>query len=457
MSKLYYHQQEGIDFLKEKQGGFLAFAMGLGKTRIVLEYFKLLKSKGYKLLIICPLSLIECAWHDDINKFAPEMTFIDLRGKKRYDADIYAINYESLIQKKRYIEVVNLIRNNEFVCCLDESSRISNHKAKTTKAILSIRDFFKVKICLSGTPCSQNDTQWWSQCTFLRDDIVHKSFFGFKNTYFHLERNGSEMPLVQGVSKQVNQKLFMSGWKVAITEPKRLKLLESLKKVVLWRKLDECIDLPPETDEIREVIMSPEQTTAHKMMKKECIAEINEKAIVAQMALTKLMKLRQITSGFAFTPDGETQRFKTNPKLKELKATLEELGNEQAIIFFNFRAEAADIVGLLGDKCHLVDGSITNKTPFINDFKAGGRQYLVANIKSLAHGVTLTNARYCIYYSHSYSAEDFVQSRARIRRISQERPCFYIHLLCKDAIDRVIYDVLSKKQDALTIVEEMLK
>lgn len=457
MQGLYKHQQEGLEFLRRNSGGFLAYDMGTGKTRIVLEYFKEWHAKGYKLLVICPLSLVETAWRDDIQKFTPEFKMLNMHKKQRYEADIYVTNYEGLVSKKRFAEIHSLVSGGRFICCADESSRASNHKAITTKNLLALRNYFAARVCLSGTPCSQSEAQWWPQITFIKSGVLHDSFFGFKNTYFHLQRGNSSMPLAQGASKDIYKNLFSKGWKLSITPSRRDKLLERLRPVVMWRDIDSCVDLPEEVDEFRKVEMSEDQARAYKQMRLACIAEIQGKAIVAQVALTKLMKLRQITSGFAISPNGEAIRLSVNPKLNELQDLLEELGNEQAIIFVNFKAEVADIKSVLGGRCGYIDGDTPDKAPVINDFKDGRTQYLVANLQSMAHGVTLVNCRYVIYYSHSYSAEDFAQSRARIRRIGQKRTCVYVHLQCEGTIDEVIYSVLKRKGDAVELVAEMLK
>jgi superfamily II DNA or RNA helicase len=192
------------------------------------------------------------------------------------------------------------------------------------------------------------------------------------------------------------------------------------------------------------------------MMKQECITEIREKLIPATTALTKLVKLRTITSGFAYTPEGDAVRFTENPKIQELKEVLDELGDEKVVVFCNFKAEIEDIKAMLGSSCVTVDGETFDKSQAITTFRSGQVQYLIANEASISHGVTLIEARYMIFYSHSYSAEKFTQARARIRRIGQKGACVYIHLLCSGTIDEIILDVLKNKQDAVEVVRRLM-
>ncbi len=453
MNDLYEHQKEAISFLLKNQGGYLAYGMGLGKTRIILESFKAWKPMGYKLLVICPLSLINTAWKSDMEKFTPDLIMCDLHSKHRRPADVYVINYDALISPKRYAELVHIVTTQRFVCVLDESSMISNPRAKRTRNLLTMKHAFKIKVCMSGTPCSQSEEQLWSQITFLRDGILSPSFYGFRNTFFHLQRGRA----VASVNGSTMGEMMAKGWKLSITPQKREQLMTRLKPVMIMRKLDECVDLPDEIDQVRSVEMTQDQATAYKAMKQNAITEIKGKDIVAQIALTKLMKLRQITSGFAIDSDGYTTNLPVNPKLDELMETLQEIGNDQAVIFFNFKAEAADIKSRLSQDVCIIDGETTDKASEIGKFIRGEYRYLAANIQSMAHGVTLTNAHYCIYYSHSYSLEDYLQSRARIRRIGQNKTCVYIHLLCKDTIDEIVHGVLKRKGQAAEIIQELIR
>ena len=65
--------------------------------------------------------------------------------------------------------------------------------------------------------------------------------------------------------------------------------------------------------------------------------------------------------------------------------------------------------------------------------------------QAVGHGVTLTQASYTIYYSLGFSYETYVQSRDRIHRIGQSKPCTYIHLLATNTCDSEVLKVLQNK------------
>src|SRR5210317_772795 len=71
MKKLFKHQDVMAEFAVNNPIVFNVSDPGTGKTRGTLEGFKRRKEAGLatRLLVICPLSIIESAWGDDIKKF----------------------------------------------------------------------------------------------------------------------------------------------------------------------------------------------------------------------------------------------------------------------------------------------------------------------------------------------------------------------------------------------------
>jgi SNF2 family DNA or RNA helicase len=93
-----------------------------------------------------------------------------------------------------------------------------------------------------------------------------------------------------------------------------------------------------------------------------------------------------------------------------------------------------------------------NREQIISDFKNNKIKLLFAHPKLLGHGLTFTNCNYNIYYSLSFSYEEFKQSQDRIHRIGQDNKCTYIILQCKNTIDEKIYKCLQNKKN---IVDEL--
>jgi len=463
---LFEHQQKAIDFILSKGGmGALFMEMGLGKTRTALEIFSRLRENNpnLKMIIICPLSLIESAWADDINKFT-DFTYFNAHKnglpQEAIKEDILIVNFEAMIQKKNSHITKHIINN---LLVIDESSKMKNHASKTTKTILSFKDLTKYKIALSGCPAPNTPLEYWGVMEFLHDWTLHKSFFAFRNTYFHLQRGSQIMNLPRGqlVPRQMMREIMTKGWKYEITPVNMKKLMDRINPLVFWAKKEDCLTLPEQIDEVRKVELAPNQSRIYREMKNDLITEIRNTPITAQVALAKLMKLREITSGFALDSLGAEHEIGESPKLKELLEVIEEAGNQQQIIWGCFKWDINKICSMLKElfgECYKTLYSGT-KDPqeSINAFKAGDARFLVANPHSAAHGLTFTNCSLETFFSLDYSWEYYEQAKARIHRAGQVNKCTYVHLVAKDTIDEDILKCLRGKGDINQVAYEMMR
>lgn len=466
MQELFDHQRKAAEFIEAHRGvGALFMDMGTGKTRTAIEIYKRLRERSVrplKMIVICPLSLIEAAWGEDIKRFAPDMQYWNMRDQDyKKEWDIAIINYEGLLSDVKRNLVATLITKNMLV--IDESSRMKNHKSKTTKTLMEFSNRPIFKIIMSGTPAPNTPLEYWAQMEFLRPGMLHPSFFGFRNTYFHLQRGGQVMSLAgQRVSRELMRSIMTKGWKYEITPANMQKLMNKINPVVFWAKKEDCLDLPDEIDEVRTVELGAVQRKHYRELKNQLITEIKGHAITAQAALTKAMKLREITSGFAFTPAGEVVDLGEAPKISELEGIVDEAGARQIIIWAVFRWDIERICQFIGEK-YAQDGFRTlysgtdDAEASIADFKAGKARFLVANPASAAHGLTLVNCNLQIFYSLDYSWERYVQSKARIHRAGQVNKCTYIHVLAKDTIDEDIYKILQRKGDMNEISYQLMR
>lgn len=480
LKPLFAHQQAGTEFVLKRNGiGALFMECGTGKTRTALEIFSRLKvSQPYlKLIVISPLSLLNTAWRDDISDFT-DFSYHNAHDEGLPDnltADIMSINFEMLLQPKNKV-ITRLLCENMVV--IDESSKLKDHSTQTTKLILSYAKYPRYRIVMSGTPAPNSPLEYWAQIEFLFPGYL-SSFSKFRNEFFHLSRNGQDVfsngvgnpqfisqminsrrltpaegnLLLNGViTRSISQKLFMSGAKYAISDVNLARLMRTIAPFIFWAKKADCLDLPEQLNETREVIMTLDQKRHYKQLENDLITEIRGAFITARIALEKRMKLREVTSGFAFDQNKNEVEIGNSPKLKELDALLDELGNQQVIIWGNFKWEIRKICELLNNKygensCVTLYSDTKNHDESISLFKSGAARYLVANPQSAAHGLNLQNCSTEIFFSLNYSYEQYEQASNRTHRSGQKNKCTYIHLVAKDSIDEEIMEVLKKKGD----------
>lgn len=420
------YQKDIVNKALNHEGYGMFMDTGTGKTVCALEIAKHLG----KTLVLCPLSVIETAWIDDCHKFYPDLKIVNCWGenrKQRYKAletnsDVYVMNYESFKILKNEIDKMN------FECMIvDESSAMKNMTAQITSEILSMIDIIPRRYVLSGTPNPNSNLELFPQMKFVLPDLFGSSFYGWQATYFHQDMTDPH--------------------KWYQTQEDKERLFSRLSEGSVFLKKEECIDLPPKIFQIREYTMCKKQEEYYMDMVNNIRDNINQWSKFEFTA--KLMKLREILSGFVINKDGTISEFKSN-KTEVLKQAIEEIGDKPIIVWCQFQYEIETLAKEF-------DGvALTSKTKdrnqIIRDFKDGKIHLLFTHPKLLGKGLTFTNCTYNIYYSVSFSYEEFAQSQDRIHRIGQDNRCTYIILQAKNTIDETIYKCLRRKKN---VVDEL--
>lgn len=425
-SFLYNYQKEVVNKALNYDGYGLFLDTGCGKTLCGLEIAKHLG----KTLILCPLSVIETAWIDDCKTFYPEQRIINCWGRSKQerlellttDANIYVMNYESFKILKTDISKMN------FKCMIvDESSVMKNMKSQITSDIISMIDIIPRRYVLSGTPNPNSNLELFPQMKFALPDLFGNSFYGWQATYFSQD--------------MANPHYWFQ------TQENKDKLFKRLADGCVFLKKEDCVDLPPKVFEVKKFDLEKEQRIYYQDMIKDIRDHINEWSKFEFTA--KLMKLREIISGFIIDKQGYITDFNT-AKDKVLEETLNEIGDKQVIIWCQFQHEIDRLAKIYNGV------GLTSKTKdrdnIIRDFKDGKIKRLFTHPKLLGKGLTFTNCTYNIYYSLSFSYEEFRQSQDRIHRIGQNKKCTYIILQARNSIDERIYKCLKHKEN---IVDEL--
>jgi SNF2 family DNA or RNA helicase len=231
------------------------------------------------------------------------------------------------------------------------------------------------------------------------------------------------------------------------TEENKEKFFNRLSNQSVFLRKEDCLDLPEKTFLIRKYQLLKEQQKHYDDFLTDIQSNINTWSKFEFTA--KLMKLREILSGFVINKDGSIADFETS-KDNELEDVLSELGDKPVIIWCQFTHE----IERLAKKFNGVGltSKTLNRDKIINDFKNNKIKLLFTNPKLLGMGLTFVNCNYNIYYSLSFSYEEFKQSQERIHRIGQVNKCTYIILQGKNTIDEKIYGCLQNKK---SVVDEL--
>lgn len=464
---------------------------GLGKTKIILDSIQRHKDLNVvqqgKTLITVKLPTIRSGWMEDVKKFT-DLKLVNLwipQCKNRKEkilellnqpADAYVINHEGVLVM--YNELID--RRFQKVI-IDESTILKGYHGDHAaikggqfgRAIKMVSHWADWRVIMTGTPAPNGPMDLWGQFYFLDPDglLLEPSFTDYREDVM--------LPIdMRPRSKQFRRN--EAGELIHI--PRRPKdpqkwvpRKDSFTKVgnvinplaFRARIRDHLKDLPELTSITRTIYMDHEQRRHYDTMFNRLLVEIDEERISVELAITKVMKLRQITGGFIIDHKEEPHPLPSNPKLSEMDDILRsEIPLEDKVVIYaqyQYEVETLEnrykdlgVVTVYGGNSS--KKNLDNIDKFIKDPKV---KIIILHPKSMAHGVTFTVAHYMIFYSISHSAEDNFQCRARIERAGQKHPMIIYYLLCYDSVDEEIYDiVIQKDKDQSAIIDpdtELLK
>lgn len=410
--KLYKHQEEALERTKDFNKVAYYHDMGLGKTFTGSEKMRMLNNNVN--LIICQKSKFK-DWikHCEENMPTQFVTF-DLTNKQDFDLffswrnpetrKIGIINYELVFRRE---ELTNL---QDFTLLLDESSMIQNDKAKRTKSILKLKA--SNVILLSGTPVGGKYENLYSQLKLLGWKITKKEFW---NNYINFEMVQYAGPLSPIIPK-------IKGYKN----------VDELKKMLKFHgadflKSDEVFDLPEQNFNKIKVPTSKE----YKEFKREKYICINNKEFVGDTPLKTMLYARMMCSTY--------NKYKLDAFVDLLEST-----DDRLIVFYNFTDELEAMKALIGKRAYSV---VNGAERDLDAYENVSNSITFVQYQAGAMGLNLQKANKIIYYSLPLSSELYEQSKKRIHRIGQNRPCFYYLLLAENSIEERIKTTLDKRND----------
>lgn len=435
---LFSHQKITVQFLSKLHNAADFSDLGTGKTgsQITLINYRKKEEPGLKVLVVCPKSIIQTAWMQDIEKFSDlkAEALIGSTVKKlialNKPADVYVTNYEGL----RHIKDPLLKAEFDWVI-LDESSKIKNRTAQQTKICILLGEKAKYRNIMTGLPTPNTMLEIFSQFRFLDKAVFGTTFFGFASRYFY---KGGFM----------NREWFpKTGSLKAIQE-------EMFKYGIRHRK-SECTDLPKLVFQDLLVEVPDDQMQIYREMKKNLMAEIDGAEIEAGVALAKVQKLNQISNSFVIDTEREQVKlFKSQPKIDLLKEKVEEIikqGDKLIIwsIYVNEIERVVDMLETMGLGVGVLYGDVKqkDKDEYIKTFQESDKLHvMVCHPMSASHGLTLTAANYAIWLSWDYSFERYEQANGRINRLGQKKSMTIYHIVAKNTIDFTILKCLSRKE-----------
>lgn len=458
MNPLWQHQENAVKRFEDYDHCALLWDMGTGKTRTAVEWLrnkihKTAFTNEFKVLIISPKVTL-WNWKSELEPASTTFMVgvVDGTEKKKIEIikahPIVVMNPECLNSSK----ILDTMKNCKFqYLIVDESHRFKNPKSKRLKALLSISDAIPYRMILTGTPILANYLDIWAQWRIMDGGVdLGKNFYVFREKYFR--------------DKNVGFKGRPAYYPMYIVKPESARELSQIMDRKASRiKKEECLSLPDLVFQTESVEMGKEQAKAYSDMEKTLVAAVKAGECTATNALTQVLRMLQILSGYIKT-DEETYLFPENPRLDRLKELLEDLTpTSKMIVWSSFQENYFAISALctsLGIQYAELTGLTKEKAAEIDKFQKDPKvRVIIANPAAGGIGVNLTEASYAVYFSRSFSLGDRLQSEARCYRHGSQKhsKITIIDLIVKDTLDEEVLSALKRKESVSDTILDRLK
>jgi SNF2 family DNA or RNA helicase len=424
------HQKTTSSFLTLNSRGFCFNEQGTGKTGSAIWASDFLLDEGIinRVLIICPISIMDSAWRADLFKFAMHRTVDIAHGSKKKrqeitngEAEYVIINYDGVEIVKDDIEAGGFD-----LIIVDEATHYKNSQSKRWKVLNSLLKPDTWLWMMTGTPAAQSPVDAYGIAKLVNPAGVPRFFGAFRDKVMFKATQFKWLPKPDATDTVFN----------------------ALQPAIRFTK-DECLDLPDMTYVKREVELTPQQKKYYKTLKDQMVAVAAGEQISAANAAVNMNKLLQISCGAVYTDTGETVEFDIKNRYKVLREVIDE-SSQKVLIFVPFK----HVIDVLAEKLK-ADG-ITNEI-IRGDVSASKRteifgrfqddpdpRVLIIQPQAAAHGVTLTAANTIVWWGPTSSLETYAQANARVHRTGQKHPCTVIQLE-GSRVEKHIYKMLDDR------------
>ena len=430
--KPFEHQKDTSAFLTMNRKAFCFNEQGTGKTASAIWASDFLMKQGSikRVLVICPLSIMDSAWRADLFSFAMHRSVDVAYGsadKRRRiiegDAEYVIINYDGVNI------VADAISKGGFdLIVVDEATHYKNTQTTRWKTLRKILKPDMWLWMMTGTPAAQSPLDAYGLAKLVNPDKVPRFFGSFRDMVMYKVSQFKWIPKESAVNT----------------------VFKSLQPAIRFTK-DDCLDLPDMVYVKREVELTRQQSKYYKELKNRMIMEAAGEEVTAVNAAVSMNKLLQISCGAIYTDKGDTLEFDIKHRYKVLREVIDE-SSQKVLIFVPFR----HAISILSDKLNadgisnaIIQGDVPvrKRTEIFKFFQEeDDPRVLIIQPAAAAHGVTLTAANTVVWWGPTNSLETYAQANARVHRAGQKHKCTIVQLQ-GSPVERHVYSLLDSKID----------
>ena len=445
---LYPYQQEAVEKLKRLKVSALYMEMGTGKTRTMLELINRRYEKGKidAVIWMCPTSVIQNLKEEikyQVGEIPPWIIVAGIQSIQGSDR-IYAKLLQLVMTRKVYLVV-------------DESNLVKNFFSKRAQRITELSRHCQYKSILNGTPVSRNESDMFAQWYILDPRILgYQSFYSFAANHL--------------VFREVKD--AWGNWRKTNQVVRVLNINYLTEKIAPYSyqitKQEADIKLPPKSYHTWYYRMTGHQSSEYESTKWTYLSEVDEFRVDTIFKL--FTALQHVISGREVLT-GPNVRMETvdmfdniyqNPRIDTLADLLDNVGDQQAVIFAKYKSEIDEISQLLTDRGQTFrefTGRINKRQREENRlaFKDGQAQFLLSNKMCGAYGLNLQFCHVVIFYSNDFDYATRAQAEDRVYRLGQKETVYIYDIVCEDTIDELIQGNLDGKTNMVDSFKAWIK
>ncbi|MBM5799700.1 MAG: DEAD/DEAH box helicase [Cyanobacteria bacterium K_DeepCast_35m_m2_023] len=407
--QLFAHQRSGVRWLLARRGAVLADAMGLGKTLTALVAARaLVRLIDCRVVVLAPVGL-HSHWQREAAALQLQLVLFS-----------WAAVPEDLPEAG-------------CVLIVDEAHYAQNGNARRSKALLRLARHPRLRACwlLTGTPMKNGRPAQLFPLLAAIGHPIAADQRAFEQRYcggYWREQGGRRQWSAQGAS--------------ALPELQRL-----VRPLLLHRRKQDCLDLPPKHRQHWPVALTPQQAEAFD---RDVDASVRDYRLRASLGLVRrdaealalLTTMRQLASHY--TPQAAV----------ELIAPLLQHG-EPVVVFTAFVASAQALHARLaapGDPGLLI-GSLPAplRQQQVDAFQRGAMPLLVATYGTGGLGYTLHRARHVVLLERPWTPGDAEQAEDRCHRIGMGA-ALQCHWLTLGPADQLVDALIASKAERIAVV-----
>lgn len=436
------HQRTTADFLTLNPRCFVFNEAGTGKTSAAAWAADYLMTQGKvkRVLIVCPVSIMETAWRSDLFKTVMHRTVAIAQGSRAQRQAVIAGNYEFVIINFDGVKVVTEeLKNGGFdLVIVDEANAIKSVQTDRWKCLSELIKPGVRLWMMTGTPASQSPLDAYGLAKLVNPDAVPRFFGAFR------DRVMIKMSQYRWIPRQDAQAIVHQVLQPAIRFTKA-----------------ECLDLPDMLYSTREVPLTPQQAKYYDAIKKQMAVIAAGSEVTAVNAASMLNKLLQISQGAVYTDDRDVVEFDVDNRVAELLDVIANT-NEKVLVFVPYRHTLEMLEERIlkaGYTTATIHGGVvaTKRAEIIKQFQTeDDPRILIMVPQATAHGITLTRANQVVWWGPVASTEIYIQANARAHRAGQKN-CVTVTHLQGSPVERRMYSMLQDKIDLHQTLVDLYK